>query len=118
MPQPDFSMYTPQGGGGRNGPGAYMDLMQANNLVDVARTNADTALQQGRMNTQFSQETMPQLQSGIASAGQWYGSARRTAEGTAQRHKDDAYGDIGLAANRHLNDLTRQQSMAAVGLVI
>lgn len=118
MPTPDFSLFTPQGGGGTNGPGAATDVAAANALSQGNDIRQGAAWEQGKMNQTYTRETMPQLQSGIASSGQWYGSDRKTAVDNATRHFTDAQGDINLSANRQLNDLTRQQSAVAVGLII
>lgn len=113
MPAPDFTQYTPSGT-----VGASTALLAANQLAqgNDIRTQKQQTL--GEMNTTFTQETMPQLQSGIASTGQWYGTARQKAEGTAQRHFKDAATGVNLAASRALDDLTRQQSYATLGLIL
>lgn len=113
MPSPDFTVATPP-----PGSAAGVDTLLAQNKVAGAGIQARKMLTLGQMNETFTRETMPQLQSGIAAAGQWYGSARQKAEGNAVRHQNDASNDVVLGATNALNDLTRQQTYASLGLII
>lgn len=72
----------------------------------------------GEMNQTYQKETIPQLQSGIAATGQWYGTSAVRSQQNAKRHFLDAENDVTTGAAHQLNDLTRQQTYAALGLII
>lgn len=100
------------------GQGASVDQLAYQNNIAKNDVTSQEGLTLGEMNQTWQRETVPQLQSGIASTGQWYGSSRRRAEANAGRHMQDTINDVTTGAAQHLNDLTRQQTYASLGLII
>lgn len=112
MSAPDFTVATPS-----PTSGAAADILAASIAQGTQRTNTDRATQQGFLTQQFKYQA-PQLASSIAAAGQYYGTARKGAEqNNYQQYLHSSY-DIQSAAQRQLDDLTRQRMYAALGLVI
>lgn len=93
-------------------------ILAAQTLAQKAQVTGQEHTTLGQMRSTYSYETAPQLQSGIASSGQWYGSNRQTATDNAYRHQTDAESNVVSAASRQLDDLTRQQAYASLGLII
>ena len=125
MAVPDFSQYTPSGT-----PGATADNMAAADLVQGANIRSSATTQLGEAQTNFLGVgpdalngngiggALQQFKSSAGANGQWYGGARRVAEGTAIRNYTDTQGNIISQAHNALDDLTRQQAYAASGLII
>lgn len=113
MAVPDFSQYTPQGT-----PGASTDTLAAQQLVQRANIQSTARTKLGESQTQYLQEDVPQLASSIAANGQWYSGARQLAQGNQERHYLDSQHDIISGAHNALDDLTRQQAYASMGLII
>ncbi len=122
MAVPDFSQYTPSGT-----PGATTDNLAAQNLVQGANIRSSATTKLGEAQTDYLGVGAPgqqeggqanQLASSIAANGQWYGGARQLAQGTQQRQYLNSQHDIISGAHNALDDLTRQQAYAAMGLII
>lgn len=113
MAVPDFSQYTPQGT-----PGASTDTLAAQQLVQRANIQSSATTKLGEAQTQFVHEDAPALASGIGATGQYFSGARRLAQGNQERHYLDSQHDIISGAHNALDDLTRQQAYAALGLII
>lgn len=108
---PDFLSMVPQGGA--NVPDAA-----AANLLGQANIRADATYALGKNQTNYLQEQRPQLRSAVASSGQWYSGARKTALGNQQRHYEDSQYDILHGAHNALDSLSMQQAYAATGLIV
>ncbi len=124
MAVPDFSQYTPQGT-----PGASTDTLAAQGLVQQANIRSTATTKLGENQSDYLGVSVPganglvggsaaQLQSSLAANGQGYGGAAQITEGAAQRHYLDSQHDIISGAHNALDDLTRQQAYAALGLII
>lgn len=112
MASADFTVATPS-----PTAGGQFDQLAASQSMDIGRINTDRSIQQQFLTSQY-QRQMPQLQSQIAANGQYYSSARQRDEGQAAENFLHGSYDIQSAAQRQLDDLTRQRMMAALGLVI
>jgi hypothetical protein len=101
-------------------PGAagQATMGEAERSVQQQRVRTDMMTALGFANTQFTQETMPQLRSNIGATGQFYSGARQTAEGSAQRRFKEGNYAITTQGQRMLDDLDRQRVYAAMGLII
>lgn len=95
-----------------------MDTTLAANAMDANQINTDRNAQQTFLTQDFTHYQMPQLRSSIAANGQFYGTARNKDEGQMYNNFLHQGYDIQSAANRQLDDLTRQRMFAALGLVI
>jgi hypothetical protein len=93
------------------------DLLGAQQTQQAQRIRTDAGLQQGRLNQDY-QWSMPQLVSGIAANGQAYSTANRNTQAHAANQFQNGSFDIQSAAQRQLQDLTRQRMFAATGLII
>lgn len=113
MPTFDPTIATPPVGSGAN-----VDQLAYQNRVAKQDVTGQEGLTLGEIQQTWSKETLPQLQSGIAAAGQYYGSANVQAQANAGRHMHDTINDVTTGAAHQLNDLTRQQTYAALGLII
>lgn len=113
MAVPDFSQYTPHGT-----PGASTDDAAAANLIGKANIRSDATYAMGKNQTNYLQESLPQLQSSIGAAGQFYGGAAKKAIGNQERHYLDSQYDILHGAHNALDNLTMQQAYMATGLII
>lgn len=112
MATADFTVATPS-----PTSGAAADLLGASLEQQGQQVRTDRAVNQGFLTSQF-QYTAPQLASSIAANGQYFGTARQGAEkNNLQQYLHSSY-DIQSAAQRQLDDLTRQRMYAALGLVI
>ncbi len=103
---------------GQMGQAADAATIAAQTTVAKSDTTAQEGLTLGEMQKQWSNQTLPQLQSGIAAAGETYGSANVAAQGNAGRQEQDARANIGETARIHLDDLTRQQTYATMGMIV
>lgn len=113
MATADFTVATPS-----PTSGAAYDELAANNVADANNVKTDAATQQKFLTGDFQQFQLPQLRSSIAANGQFYGTAKNRDEAQlGQNFLHQSY-DIQSAANRQLDDLTRQRMMASLGLVI
>lgn len=110
---PDFQVATPTGA---QVSGYY--AQQADQKFMTPVINSDRNTQQSFLDSEFKGQQLPQLQSNIASAGQAYGTANLKAQGNAYEGFKHSTYDIQSAANRQLDDLTRQRIYASMGLVI
>lgn len=98
--------------------GQIPELIENDVRIGKDRSRQDAGLQRGRLVQDYSQQVLPQLQSGIASRGQFYSSARRKAE--AFSHQDVTRGieDINMAMQRQLDDFDRRRLYASIGLIV
>lgn len=103
---------------GQGGQGAGVAQMVYQNKIGAQDITGQEGLTLGEMQKTWSQETLPQLQSGIAANGEAYGSANVAAQANAGRHQQDTINDVTTGAAHQLNDLTRQQSYATLGLIM
>jgi len=94
--------------------GTYLDESTRQVNEGYARTDAGTS--QRRLTEGF-QRQLPQLQSRIGAAGQFYSSARKDAEGQVSKNYLESSFDIQNALQRQLDDFTRQRLYASVGLI-
>lgn len=113
MSTPDFTVATPP-----PGAGAAALLGAGLNTQDAAYTRMDLGHSEDVLNRKFTERTVPQLQSSIGAAGQWYSTARRKQEGFAGQDFKEANYSLESAAQRHLADLSRQQAYTSVGLML
>jgi hypothetical protein len=102
---------------GASSPAIAPDQLLAANAATAAQARSTEGTALGEANQTQSLETMPQLQSGIASAGEAYGTSSMTAQQASTRHFKDNEASITQAGNQSLVDLTRQQNWAALGLI-
>jgi hypothetical protein len=102
---------------GASSPAIAPDQLLAANAgaAAQARSTENTAL--GEATQTQNLDTMPQLQSSIAAAGQAYGTSSQTAQQSSTRHFTDNQASITQAGTQSLVDLTRQQNFAALGLI-
>lgn len=98
--------------------GSLPEVIEADIKVGADRARQDAALQQGRLTRNFNTRLLPQLQSGIASQGQFYSSARRGEEQNAYEGYYNAAGDINQAMQRQLDDFDRRRLYASIGLIV
>jgi hypothetical protein len=106
---------------GFQGTQVQPDLTQigaTNTISSGAQINNQLTQGLGQLNSNWQNETAPQLNSGIAAAGDWYSGSRKVAQGNAQRHFLDAGADMISSANNALSTLYQNQGLAALGLVI
>lgn len=111
MATPDYTAADPQA------PGGSLALLGYANSVTAHNAKNDYNTQMKRSTQEF-QYQLPQLQSGIASSGNYYSSARQGAETHAAQSLTNQQTDLESALNRQLDDLQRQQVYAAMGLVV
>lgn len=113
MPTFDPTVATPPVSSGAN-----VDQLVYQNKVAKNDVTSQEGLTLGEAQQTWQKETLPQLQSGIASAGQYYGTANVQAQANAGRHMHDTINDVTTGAAHQLNDLTRQATYASLGLII
>jgi hypothetical protein len=108
--------YDPSAGG----PSADA-LLKQTMASDVQTTHNDL----GQMNTGISRNTaqyndvaMPQLQSSMGAAGQYYGTAARSAESQQLLGVHNQNADLKSAFGRAQDDMARQQAFAAMGIIL
>lgn len=91
--------------------------LAAQQVLQQQRLNTDAGVQQGRLTQQFQQQA-PKLKSAIASAGQFYGTARQDAETDSYNDFLNGSYDIQSALQRNLQDLDATRMQATLGLVV
>jgi hypothetical protein len=97
---------------------AAMDTLAAQNNITDAQNSTDKMIQQGFLTQQYKDVTQPQLESSMGSAGQFYGTQARRAEGqSGVNYQNQMYG-IESAFTKAHNDLQRQQVFASMGLIL
>lgn len=112
MAVPDYTAADPSAPGGSSALLGYQQGVQAHGL----RQDYDRNLQQS--SDQYSQYTLPQLQSGIATSGGYYSSARQGEEKHSYTNLLNSQTDMKSALDRQLDELDRQRVYAALGLVV
>jgi hypothetical protein len=98
--------------------GAAIPQLTAQQMVSESHARTDAAMAQGRATDIYKNRTVPQLQGQAASSGQWYGSARQTSEKNSYKDFLSGNYDIQSGLNRQLDELTRQRTYAALGLIV
>lgn len=112
MATADFTAADP------SAPGGSMALLNYTLGQQAHDYRSDYNRQMNRSTDIYSQRTLPQLQSSIASAGNWYSGARRKAENQSYQDLTRGQEDMGIALRRQLDELDRQRVYAALGLVV
>lgn len=92
--------------------------MAGQQMLDTAHISGDASYATGYNTSVFTKRTMPQLQSSIGATGQWYSGARQGAEKNSYEDFVKGNHDVASAAQRQLDDLTRQRMYATVGLIV
>lgn len=113
MPTADFTTSTPNAGAG-----AAAALMAGQQMIDTAHISGEAGYQTGYNTSVYTNRTVPQLQSSIGASGQWYSGARQKAETNTYEDFVKGTHDVASAAQRQLDDLTRQRMYATVGLIV
>jgi hypothetical protein len=108
--------YDPSAGGPSQG--AAMDQMAAVDKMQSAQNQTDYSQGLYQSDKQFNQVTFPQLQSSMGATGQFYSTARNTAEQSADRQHQFQDASLASTFNRAQIDLKRQEVFAAMGLIL
>lgn len=111
---PDFTVASPSPGAAGQVLALDAATQQSGQLAQI-----DSTQQANQVNATFNQYQMPQLQSSIGAAGQAYsGAPKANAIGQANQQNQFQNNDIRSALGRQLDDLDRQRTFAATGLIV
>lgn len=94
------------------------EMVEADNAYSSQRARTDAGMQQGRLDYNFANRTMPRLLGTIGAAGQFYGSQAKKEGAYAERQNTWASTDIQSGLQRQLDDFERRRLYSSIGLII
>lgn len=98
--------------------GSAIDQLTYQNNLKRSDNTADYGMAKTRLKDDYKGTIQPGLESTLGATGQFYSSAARKAEGTAELGYKRAGYDLWRSFDRAQKDMKRQEVFAAMGLIL